>query len=55
MPKKESKKKETIFDTTDLEITKEIKKALDIMENTKDNVYVTGKAGTGKSTLLKHF
>ena len=55
MPKKASKERKTIFDTTDLEITKEIKKALGIMENTRDNVYVTGKAGTGKSTLLKHF
>ncbi|MFH1946773.1 MAG: AAA family ATPase [Candidatus Magasanikbacteria bacterium] len=55
MIKNTTKKRETIFDTTDLEITEEIEKALEIMENTHDTVYVTGKAGTGKSTLLKHF
>lgn len=55
MIKKTTKKSKTIFDTTDLEITEEITKALEIMENTHDTVYVTGKAGTGKSTLLKHF
>lgn len=55
MIKKKTKKKETIFDTTELEITDEIEGALKIMENTHDTVYVTGKAGTGKSTLLKHF
>jgi len=30
-------------------------KALDIMENTDKNLFVTGKAGTGKSTLLDYF
>jgi ATP-dependent exoDNAse (exonuclease V) alpha subunit len=25
------------------------------MENSRDNIFVTGKAGTGKSVLLKHF
>jgi len=55
MTKKKIKKKKTIFDTSELEITEEIAKALEIMENTHDTVYVTGKAGTGKSTLLKHF
>ena len=29
--------------------------ALDIMENTGRHVFITGKAGTGKSTLLDHF
>jgi tRNA A37 threonylcarbamoyladenosine biosynthesis protein TsaE len=31
------------------------KKALEVMENTSKNVFLTGKAGTGKSTLLRHF
>jgi len=53
--KKKTKKRETIFDTSELEITEEIRIALEVMENTRDIVYVTGKAGTGKSTLLKHF
>ncbi len=30
-------------------------RALDIMENTSQHVFLTGKAGTGKSTLLEHF
>lgn len=29
--------------------------ALDLMLNSKKNLYITGDAGTGKSTLLKHF
>ncbi len=30
-------------------------RALDIMEKTQRQIFVTGKAGTGKSTLLKYF
>ena len=30
-------------------------KAIDTMINTRDNLYITGDAGTGKTTLLKHF
>ncbi|PIS31480.1 AAA family ATPase [Candidatus Saganbacteria bacterium CG08_land_8_20_14_0_20_45_16] len=30
-------------------------KALDLLENTSQNVFITGKAGTGKSTLLDYF
>ena len=30
-------------------------KAYDTAENTSKNVFITGKAGTGKSTLLKCF
>ncbi len=30
-------------------------KALEVMENTSQNVFITGKAGTGKSTLLEYF
>lgn len=33
----------------------EFKKALDLMENTDQNLFITGKAGTGKSTLLQYF
>ncbi len=28
---------------------------LELMENTKKNIFITGRAGTGKSTLLSHF
>lgn len=38
-----------------IEINDLFKKALDLMENTSKNVFITGRAGTGKSTLLKVF
>lgn len=33
---------------------KEFIQAVDIIQNTKENIFLTGKAGTGKTTLLKH-
>jgi ATP-dependent exoDNAse (exonuclease V) alpha subunit len=41
--------------TTDLELTEEFSKAYDLMEYSKNCVFITGKAGTGKSTLLQYF
>jgi len=38
----------------ELELTREMNKALDIVCNTKEHVFITGKAGTGKTTLLKY-
>jgi ATP-dependent DNA helicase PIF1 len=38
-----------------LDINDEFKSAFGIMENTKECLFITGKAGTGKSTLLKYF
>lgn len=38
-----------------LELTKQFQKVLETLENTNKSVFITGKAGTGKSTLLKHF
>lgn len=38
-----------------LELSKEYNYALDILEKTTSSVFITGKAGTGKSTLLKLF
>ncbi len=38
-----------------IEINDEFRRALDIMENTQKNIFITGKAGTGKSTLLDYF
>jgi len=38
-----------------LEITPEFAKAYELMEQTNQCLFITGKAGTGKSTLLAHF
>ena len=37
------------------EITPEIAQVLETLEKTNTNVFLTGKAGTGKSTLLRYF
>jgi len=39
----------------DLDVNDEFKSAFGLMENTKECLFITGKAGTGKSTLLKYF
>lgn len=38
-----------------VELNEQFKKAIDVMENTPNSVFITGKAGTGKSTLLSYF
>lgn len=38
-----------------IEIDKPIADAIDLMENTKNSVFVTGNAGVGKSLLIKYF
>jgi ATP-dependent DNA helicase PIF1 len=38
-----------------IDVNPEFRKALDVMENTNRHVFITGKAGTGKSTLLDYF
>ena len=38
-----------------IEINPEFRRALEAMENGGGNVFITGKAGTGKSTLLEYF
>lgn len=38
-----------------IELNDSFRKALDIMEHGTKNVFITGRAGTGKSTLLDHF
>lgn len=40
---------------SDLQITDEFEHAFDVLENTQNNVFITGKAGTGKSTFLQYF
>ena len=39
----------------EIEINDDFKRTLDIMEKTNKSLFITGKAGTGKSTLLKYF
>ncbi len=39
----------------DLDLNDQFKKAIDILENTQKFVLITGRAGTGKSTLLNYF
>ncbi|MFA5174560.1 MAG: AAA family ATPase [Candidatus Pacearchaeota archaeon] len=39
----------------DIELNEDFKKAINLMENTNNSLFITGKAGTGKSTLLKYF
>lgn len=38
-----------------LELTEEFKDILTLLNKTDRSVFITGKAGTGKSTLLKYF
>ncbi len=36
-------------------VTPEFKNAFDLLENSQKNIFLTGKAGTGKSTFLQYF
>ena len=38
-----------------IEINDQFEKALQLMEEENRSLFITGKAGTGKSTLLAHF
>ena len=38
----------------DIKFSEESLKVIDLYQNSKENLFITGKAGTGKSTLLKH-
>lgn len=38
-----------------LEVTEDFQRAFNLMEQTRDHIFITGKAGTGKSTLLRFF
>jgi len=39
----------------DFDLTPEKEKVLELLENTNQNIFLTGKAGTGKSNFLKYF
>ncbi len=38
-----------------IDVNPDFKRAMDVMENSNRHVFITGKAGTGKSTLLDYF
>jgi ATP-dependent DNA helicase PIF1 len=42
-------------DALELDFNEDFKRAYDLLENSNRFVFITGKAGTGKSTLLKYF
>ncbi len=52
--KKSRGKKENIL-LKDIEINDDFLKAVHALENTDDCIFLTGRAGTGKSTLLRYF
>src|SRR5579862_1876029 len=39
----------------EIEITDEFQEALNLLERAEEHAFITGRAGTGKSTLLRHF
>ena len=41
--------------TVEIDFNPEFQSALDMMEETDKNIFITGRAGTGKSTLLNYF
>jgi len=49
------KEDQTILTSNFINLTQEFKDSYNLMENSDDHIFVTGKAGTGKSTLLKYF
>lgn len=42
------------IDINNIELNDEFRKALELIEKDNESLYITGKAGTGKSTLLKY-
>ena len=44
-----------IAEMAELEITDDFQKAFDLLDKSNDHLFISGKAGTGKSTLLQYF
>ena len=53
--KKVKQIKQKDFDISDIEINEDFKLALKKIDGEDRNLYVTGKAGTGKSTFLQYY
>ncbi len=47
--------KKKAVDMPAIDLNPQFRKALELMEETNRNVFITGRAGTGKSTLLTYF
>ena len=46
---------DTKYEQTQIEINEQFQHALDILEHSDRSIFITGRAGTGKSTLLEYF
>ncbi len=55
MPDVKNEKESEAAPTQKIEVEGSFKRALDFLEETNKNLFITGKAGTGKSTLLQYF
>jgi len=53
--KRRKSRKYLNIEKPDFTFSKESERVLDLFENTNKNIFLTGRAGTGKSTLLKLF
>lgn len=45
----------SMYESQKIEITEEFKATLQLMEDSRDHLYITGDAGSGKSTLVQHW
>lgn len=55
LQRRSSRRTSVVEKPEDFKITHETELILGLMENTRQNIFLTGKAGTGKSTLLRYF
>ncbi len=53
--KKTTGLKNTVSDIDDIKLGDEQRRVYEMMNSTHDNLFITGKAGTGKSVLLQYF